>query len=71
MCIYLFILLHLCFLCRAALGEAYNADNSFAESLEAFGCGHDDPLSASIGGSQCLFLFNFLTTSPVSVVVSY
>ncbi|TYJ05497.1 hypothetical protein E1A91_A12G168100v1 [Gossypium mustelinum] len=33
-----------------ALGEAYNADNSFAESLEAFGCGHDDPLSASIGG---------------------
>ncbi|TYI51473.1 hypothetical protein E1A91_D12G178500v1 [Gossypium mustelinum] len=34
----------------AALGEAYNADNSFAESLEAFGCGHDDPLSASIGG---------------------
>ncbi|KAE8707310.1 hypothetical protein F3Y22_tig00110384pilonHSYRG00413 [Hibiscus syriacus] len=33
-----------------ALGEAYNADNCFADSLEAFGCGQDDPISASIGG---------------------
>ncbi|KAK8659400.1 hypothetical protein V6N13_029602 [Hibiscus sabdariffa] len=35
---------------RTALGESYNADNSFADSLEAFGCGLDDPISASIGG---------------------
>ncbi|KAK8537380.1 hypothetical protein V6N13_042309 [Hibiscus sabdariffa] len=35
---------------RTALGEAYNADNRFADSLEAFGCGHEDPISASIGG---------------------
>ncbi|KAE8724573.1 ADP-ribosylation factor GTPase-activating protein AGD2 [Hibiscus syriacus] len=35
---------------RTALGEAYNADNSFADSLEVFGCGQDDPISASIGG---------------------
>ncbi|XP_022776591.1 ADP-ribosylation factor GTPase-activating protein AGD4-like isoform X5 [Durio zibethinus] len=33
-----------------ALGEAYNGDNSFADSLEAFGGGQDDPISVSIGG---------------------
>ncbi|KAK8657491.1 hypothetical protein V6N13_035724 [Hibiscus sabdariffa] len=35
---------------RTALGEAYKADNRFADSLEVFGCGHEDPISASIGG---------------------
>ncbi|XP_022727005.1 ADP-ribosylation factor GTPase-activating protein AGD2-like isoform X2 [Durio zibethinus] len=33
-----------------ALGEAYNGDNSFADSLEASGGGQDDPISVSIGG---------------------
>ncbi|XVF03031.1 hypothetical protein REPUB_Repub04eG0225500 [Reevesia pubescens] len=33
-----------------ALGEAYDGDNSFADSLEAFGGGEDDPISFSIGG---------------------
>ncbi|KAA3454042.1 ADP-ribosylation factor GTPase-activating protein AGD4-like isoform X3 [Gossypium australe] len=33
-----------------ALGEAFNGDNSFADSLEAFGGGQDDPISVSIGG---------------------
>ncbi|XVE91792.1 hypothetical protein REPUB_Repub01dG0042200 [Reevesia pubescens] len=33
-----------------ALGEAYNGENSFADSLEAFGGGQDDPISVSIGG---------------------
>ncbi|XWS64069.1 hypothetical protein CRYUN_Cryun06bG0155500 [Craigia yunnanensis] len=33
-----------------ALGEAYTGENSFAESLEAFGGGRDDPISVSIGG---------------------
>ena len=55
--IYLHILLYLYFFCRTALGEAYNGDNSFADSLEAFGCGQDDPISVSIGGSQCVLLF--------------
>ncbi|XVF43426.1 hypothetical protein PTKIN_Ptkin02bG0039200 [Pterospermum kingtungense] len=32
------------------LGEAYDGENSFADSLEAFGGGHDDPISVSIGG---------------------
>ncbi|XP_019158371.1 PREDICTED: ADP-ribosylation factor GTPase-activating protein AGD4-like [Ipomoea nil] len=32
------------------LGEAHNGDNIFADSLEVFGGGHDDPLSVSIGG---------------------
>ncbi|TYH33010.1 hypothetical protein ES332_D13G029000v1 [Gossypium tomentosum] len=33
-----------------ALGEAFHGDNSFADSLEAFGGGQDDPISVSIGG---------------------
>ncbi|KAA8532300.1 hypothetical protein F0562_032333 [Nyssa sinensis] len=33
-----------------ALGEACNGDTSFADSLEAFGGGQDDPVSVSIGG---------------------
>ncbi|XP_077247059.1 ADP-ribosylation factor GTPase-activating protein AGD2-like isoform X2 [Tasmannia lanceolata] len=33
-----------------ALEEAYDGDLAFADSLEAFGSGHDDPLSVSIGG---------------------
>ncbi|KAF5939522.1 hypothetical protein HYC85_023781 [Camellia sinensis] len=32
------------------LGEACNGDTSFADSLEAFGGGQDDPVSVSIGG---------------------
>ncbi|GAV59558.1 PH domain-containing protein/ArfGap domain-containing protein/BAR domain-containing protein/Ank_2 domain-containing protein [Cephalotus follicularis] len=34
----------------AALGEACNEDIAFADSLEAFGGGQDDPVSVSIGG---------------------
>ncbi|RDY07436.1 ADP-ribosylation factor GTPase-activating protein AGD2 [Mucuna pruriens] len=33
-----------------ALGEAYNAEIAFADSLEIFGGGQDDPVSVSIGG---------------------
>ncbi|KAJ0560288.1 putative Arf GTPase activating protein [Helianthus annuus] len=33
------------------LGEACNIDFVFADALEAFGGGHDDPVSSSIGGS--------------------
>ncbi|GAA0145532.1 hypothetical protein LIER_05707 [Lithospermum erythrorhizon] len=33
-----------------AIEEAYNGDNIFAESLESFGGGQDDPVSVSIGG---------------------
>ncbi|KAF6160758.1 hypothetical protein GIB67_035959 [Kingdonia uniflora] len=34
----------------AALGEACEGDAAFAESLEAFGGGRDDPVSVSVGG---------------------
>ncbi|GAA0143306.1 hypothetical protein LIER_04023 [Lithospermum erythrorhizon] len=33
-----------------AIGEAYNGDNIFADSLESFGGGRDDPVSVSLGG---------------------
>ncbi|CAJ2679561.1 unnamed protein product [Trifolium pratense] len=33
-----------------ALGEGYNGELAFADSLEAFGGGQDDPVSVSIGG---------------------
>ncbi|KAK8615611.1 hypothetical protein V6N13_017196 [Hibiscus sabdariffa] len=33
-----------------ALVEAHHGENSFADSLEAFGSGKDDPVSLSIGG---------------------
>ncbi|XP_020262261.1 ADP-ribosylation factor GTPase-activating protein AGD4-like [Asparagus officinalis] len=33
-----------------SLDEAYEGDLSFADSLEAFGAGQDDPISVSIGG---------------------
>ncbi|KAE9445486.1 hypothetical protein C3L33_22616, partial [Rhododendron williamsianum] len=32
-----------------SLGEACNGDTAFADSLEAFGAGQDDPISVSIG----------------------
>ncbi|WOL06007.1 ADP-ribosylation factor GTPase-activating protein AGD4 [Canna indica] len=31
-------------------GHTYNGDLSFAQSLEAFGAGKDDPVSVAIGG---------------------
>ncbi|CAI9096938.1 OLC1v1033202C1 [Oldenlandia corymbosa var. corymbosa] len=47
------------------LDEACNADVAFAESLEAFGGGRDDPVSVSIGGpimSKFLNAFRELAT---------
>ncbi|KAH1097878.1 hypothetical protein J1N35_014799, partial [Gossypium stocksii] len=44
----------------AALGEAYNGDNSFADSLEAFGGAKDDPYSLSIGGFQGPIMSKFI-----------
>uniref|UniRef100_A0A453L9Q0 BAR domain-containing protein n=1 Tax=Aegilops tauschii subsp. strangulata TaxID=200361 RepID=A0A453L9Q0_AEGTS len=32
------------------LGEAYDGDIAFASSLEAFGGGHNDPISVAFGG---------------------
>lgn len=43
---------------RGALGEASTGVSAFADSLEEFGAGHDDPVSVSIGG--CWFLFVWL-----------
>ncbi|KAK9027979.1 hypothetical protein V6N11_067795 [Hibiscus sabdariffa] len=49
-----------------ALVEAHNGENSFADSLEAFGSGMDDPVSLSVGGCQGVLLFKLLlTTKPV------
>lgn len=48
-----------------AIGEAYNGDISFADSLEAFGGGQDDPISVSIGGpvlSKFITAFRELAT---------
>lgn len=38
------------FIYRGALGEASTGVSAFADSLEEFGAGHDDPISVSIGG---------------------
>lgn len=35
---------------RGSLDEAYAGDLSFADSLQAFGAGLDDPISVAIGG---------------------
>jgi hypothetical protein len=37
---------------RGSLDEAYAGDLSFADSLQAFGAGLDDPISVAIGGQQ-------------------
>ena len=35
---------------RDGLGEAYDGDIAFANALETFGGGHDDPISVAVGG---------------------
>ncbi|KAJ9159661.1 hypothetical protein P3X46_025148 [Hevea brasiliensis] len=48
-----------------ALGDACSADTTFADSLEAFGGGQDDPVSVSIGGpviSKFINAFRELST---------
>ncbi|KAG5531765.1 hypothetical protein RHGRI_026401 [Rhododendron griersonianum] len=48
-----------------SLGEACNGDTAFADSLEAFGAGQDDPISVSIGGpvlSKFISAFRELAT---------
>ncbi|EXC33077.1 ADP-ribosylation factor GTPase-activating protein AGD4 [Morus notabilis] len=48
-----------------ALGEACNGDTIFADSLEAFGGGTDDPVSVSVGGpvmSKFISAFHELAT---------
>ncbi|XP_039033722.1 ADP-ribosylation factor GTPase-activating protein AGD2-like isoform X2 [Hibiscus syriacus] len=44
----------------AALVEAHNGENSFADSLEAFGSGKDDPVSLSVGGCQGPIMSKFI-----------
>lgn len=38
------------FFYRGVLGEASKGESAFADCLEEFGAGHDDPISLSIGG---------------------
>lgn len=40
-------------LCREGLGEGYDGDIAFASALEAFGGGHNDPISVAFGGVLC------------------
>ena len=51
---------------REALGEACNGDTAFADSLEAFGGGQDDPVSVSIGGYSNYPLIVWSTSSILS-----
>uniref|UniRef100_A0A7C9D7U6 BAR domain-containing protein n=1 Tax=Opuntia streptacantha TaxID=393608 RepID=A0A7C9D7U6_OPUST len=49
----------------AALAEACNGDTTFADALESFGGGQDDPLSLSVGGpliSKFISAFRELST---------
>ncbi|KAJ0038945.1 ADP-ribosylation factor GTPase-activating protein AGD2-like [Pistacia vera] len=47
-----------------ALGIACNGDTTFADSLEAFGGGKDDPVSVSMGGLLSLLCLQI----PLSVI---
>ncbi|XP_059655216.1 ADP-ribosylation factor GTPase-activating protein AGD4-like isoform X2 [Cornus florida] len=54
-----------CQMFMETIGEACNGDTSFAETLEAFGGGEDDPISVSIGGpviSKFMTAFRELAT---------
>lgn len=54
-----------CRMFMETLGEASNGDISFADSLEGFGGGQDDPVSVSIGGpviSKFITAFRELAT---------
>lgn len=57
-CWFLFLLFY-----RAALGEACIGDETFADSLEAFGGGLDDPVSVSIGGCWDQYLYSNFSSS--------
>lgn len=41
------------------LGEGYDGDIAFASALEAFGGGHNDPISVAFGG-MLVFVFTVL-----------
>lgn len=47
---------------RDGLGEAHDGDIAFANALETFGGGHDDPISVAVGGSSSAlhFCYNLL-----------
>lgn len=43
---------------RDGLGEAYDRDISFANSLETFSGGHNDPISVAFGGIRVLIILS-------------
>ena len=51
---------------RGSLDEAYAGDLSFADSLQAFGAGLDDPVSVAIGGYFSKALMYLLLNSVLS-----
>lgn len=52
---------------RGSLDEGFAGDLSFADALEAFGAGQDDPVSVAIGGyfikALMFLLVNFVLVS--------
>lgn len=50
------------FIIRAALGEGYNGAIAFADALESFGGGQDDPVSVSIGGCWELYIYIYVVS---------
>lgn len=46
---------------REGLGEAYDRDIAFANALETFGGGHNDPISVAFGGIWFCYISCFLT----------
>lgn len=61
----------LLYLLRTVLGEAHNGENAFADSLEAFGGGYDDPVSVSVGGCWNFLIYCFTSSSLYKLRISY
>lgn len=38
--------------CSEGLDDSYAGDTAFANAVETFGGGHDDPISVAVGGSS-------------------
>lgn len=51
------------------LGDACNGDMIFADSLEAFGGGQDDPLSVSLGGVALSTLLHFVILESMGKII--
>lgn len=53
--------------CSEGLDESYAGDTAFANAVETFGGGHDDPISVAVGGS-CWALLSLLSFAEAIVL---